>query len=615
MATNRMWAADLGRWRFEETMRRLVRSLLVVCVGIAVSCGTDDRPLNLVLIGVDTLRPDHLGCYGYDRATSPNTDRLAGEGVLFENVVSQAPWTLPSFATVFTSLYPDQHGAFEVRKSLGTTFPTLGELLREEGYVTGAVINAPYLKPKFKVDRGFDTYMPPTGRIAPGTTIEALRWIDKNRDRPFFMFVHYFDPHLPYSPPAPYDTLFDPDYTGPLDRWSFDLSQFPDVKTTDFEAMRTLGPADWDHIRALYDGEIAFTDEAVGRLLEGLKERGLAKNTLIVFLSDHGEEFFEHEGFEHGHTLYDELLRVPLIFSLPGRLPEGVRVSRQVRLVDIAPTIMDLLGLRPDPDFEGVSLKSLLTGEGSVTANSGTLLPPEIAYAEATIYGRYQKSITAYPWKLIYDMVSGERRCFNLAEDPGEYNDISDVPNESLGLLETTLFKTLINISEIWFVEMAGGDTEHTFDLDVTCGVTRSGAYFSLHKMIGADGSLRNTEVSEDPQAEEATVKVENLKAREPVTLAVRLSRWDAPVRFDLRLDGQPAVEHTFIGGSLTGAPAMPFSLEGSLEGDPSHVRPGRRPDPPYFLVWLAKPEHGGDTSIELDEVTERELRSLGYIQ
>jgi arylsulfatase A-like enzyme len=595
-------------------MRGLVRLLLIVGTGIAVSCGTDDRPLNVVLIGLDTVRYDHLGCYGYERATSPNADRLAGDGVLFENVVSQAPWTLPSFATILTSLYPDQHGANAVRTSLGTTFPTLGELLRENGYATGAIINAAYLKPRFQVDRGFDFYAQPTGRVATGTTAEALTWIDQNRDSPFFMFVHYFDPHLPYSPPVPYDTIFDPDYTGHLGR-SFDLTRFPDAKTTDFEAMRTLEPADWDHIRALYDGEIAFTDEAVGDLLKGLKERGLTKNTLIVFLSDHGEEFFEHGGFEHGHTLYNELLRVPLIFSLPGRLPRGVRIGRQVRLVDIAPTIMDLLGLESRAHFEGVSLKPLLTGEGGTAANSGALLPPEIAYAEATVYGTYQKSVTAYPWKLIYNMTSGETIFFNLAEDPGEHNDISDVPNQSLSLLQTTFFRTLINISEMWFVEMVGGDKEHVFDLDITCGVTRCGAYFSLHKLITADGALENTEVIEKPEAREATITIGNLKVEDPVTLAVRLSRWDAPIRFDLKIDGRAAVDRTFIGGSLTSPAAMPFSLDDSPDDDAAEVRPTRRPEPPYFLVWLAKPTYGGDTSIELDAETERELRSLGYIQ
>ena len=597
-------------------MKAVLRLLLPVVICLTIACGGPNTPLNVVLIGVDTLRADHIGCYGYDRKTTANVDLLADEGVLFENVIAPSPWTLPSFATVFTSLYPVQHGATHFRNTLKDACPTLAELLKASGYKTYGVINAPYLKTKYKLNRGFDFYnmTPIDGRVADGTTEDALDWIDLNGDAPFFVFVHYFDPHLPYSPPAPYDTLFDPDYTGRL-RDAYNPKRLPAFRQRDFAEMKAISAADWDHIRALYDGEIAFTDEAVGRLLEGLKERGLAKNTLIVFLSDHGEEFFEHEGFEHGHTLYDELLRVPLIFSLPGRLPEGVRVSRQVRLVDIAPTIMDLLGLRPDPDFEGVSLKSLLTGEGSVTANSGALLPPEIAYAEAILYGTERKSLTAYPWKLIYDMVSGERKCFNLAEDPGEYNDISDVPNESLSLLETTLSKTLIKISDTWFIEMAGGDSAHVFDLDVNCEVIRGSGHLDLHKVIYADGALVGTEEIPNSIVGSSTVTIPELEVRDPLTLAVKLRRKDAQIRFDFKIDGEAATERTFIGRELSRPVTMPFTEQDSPDDGGAKAEPDGRPEPPYFLVWLSKAGFGGETTVELDEETEEELRSLGYIQ
>jgi hypothetical protein len=450
--------------------------------------------------------------------------------------------------------------------------------------------------------------------VADGTSEDALDWLDMNGDAPFFLFVHYFDPHLPYSPPAPYDTIFDPDYSGRL-RDEYNPKRLPAFRQRDFEEMKAISVDDWDHIRALYDGEIAFTDEAVGNLLEGLKERGLTKNTLIIFLSDHGEEFFEHEGFEHGHSLYDELLRVPLIFSLPDRLPRGVRVARQVRLIDIAPTIMDLLGLKPDQCFEGVSLKPLLTGKGGVAANSAALLPPEIAYAEAILYGGEQKSVTAYPWKLIYDMVSGERTCFNLAEDPGEYNDIPIVPNQSLSLLETTLFKTLINISDTWFVEMAGGETEHVFDLDLDCEVIRGSGHLDLHKMIYADGTLGATEEIPNSIVGNSTVTIGELKVREPLTLAVKLRRKDAQIRFDFKIDGQAATERTFIGKDLARPVTMPFTDQDSPGDGGAKAEPEGRPEPPYVLVWLAKAAFEGETTLEMDEETEKELRSLGYIQ
>ncbi|MFH1311767.1 MAG: sulfatase [Candidatus Eisenbacteria bacterium] len=600
----------------ESAAKALLRLLLPLVFCLAVACGVSDRPLNVVLIGVDTLRPDHMASYGYRHDTMPNTGRLAAEGVLFENTVAPSPWTLPSFATIFTSLYPTQHGAVHFRNTIRDECPTLAELLKANGYATYGVVNAPYLKAQYKLNRGFDFYnlTPIDGRNAEGTTSDALDWIDMRGNAPFFLFVHYFDPHLPYSPPAPYDTIFDPDYSGRL-RNVYDPKRLPAIRLRKFDEMKAVSQDDWDHIRSLYDGEVAFTDEAVGSLLEGLEEKGLLKNTLIVFLSDHGEEFYEHDGFEHGHSLYDELLRVPLIFSLPGRLPEGVRIGRQVRLVDIAPTILDLLGLEPDPRFEGVSLKPLLTGEGSVVANKGALLPPEIAYAEAILYGTEQKSVTAYPWKFIYDMATAKRTCFNLAEDPGERNDISDAPSQSLSLLETALFRTVFNISDTWFVEMVGGYETHSFDIAVSCDVARGAGRLDLHKVILADGTLMNTEDIDNAEIGEATVEIRDLKAKDPLTLAIKLRRKDAPIQFDLKIDGEPATQRTFIGNALSRPVTMPFTDWDSVDDGDSKTEPDTRPKPPYFLIWLSKAGFKSETTMELDDETEMELRSLGYVQ
>jgi hypothetical protein len=206
-----------------------------------------------VIIGVDTLRPDHLGCYGYDRKASPNIDDLAGQGVLFEHVVAPSPWTLPSFATVFTSLHPTQHGADGQRSAVRDNVPTLASILKANGYATGAIINAPFLKGHYKVNRGFDFYYmtPPEGRAADGTTRDALEWIDENMGGPFFMFAHYFDPHIPYGPPPPYDTLFDPDYAGRI-KSPYNPPGLPRFRNSGFTDMESLSEADWNHIRSLY---------------------------------------------------------------------------------------------------------------------------------------------------------------------------------------------------------------------------------------------------------------------------------------------------------------------------------------------------------------------------
>ena len=416
-------------------MRRTSRWLLAVLACLIVSCGAQEKRLNLMIIGVDTLRPDHLGCYGYGRDTSPNIDNLAGRSVLFENVVSQAPWTLPSFATMLTSLYPTQHGAGDIHSQaagsygtqMNTSFPPLAMMLLKQGYSTGAVINAPALAPELGVDRGFESYSATPRwdqRTADKTTEDALSWIDENRDGPFFVFVHYFDPHLDYEPPAPYDTLYDPGYTGRLGR-SFTREDYGRIESILTEENDPHARAEWDHIRALYDGEIRFTDEAVGALLDGLEERGLADNTLIVLMSDHGEEFFDHGGFEHGHTLYNELIRVPLIFSLPGRLPEAMRIGTQVRILDIMPTVLEILGIRPWTHLEGSSLVPLMTGEGEYASGGASLLPASFAYSECMLRGTEKKGLTAYPWKYVYDTITGEKMIFNLADDPGEKHNLA----------------------------------------------------------------------------------------------------------------------------------------------------------------------------------------------
>ncbi len=599
-------------------MRRTVKIISIALACMILSCGQDGSPVNVILIGVDTLRPDHMGCYGYDRNTTPNIDKLARSGTLFENAVAPSPWTLPSFASVFTSLYPSQHGATGAKFPMGDTFPTLAELLKAQGYATGAIINAPYLKVRYGVGRGFDFYSmtPPEGRFADGTTRDALEWIEHVPDRPFFMFLHYFDPHLPYAPPAPYDTVFNSDYRGRLQK-SYNPRRLPSYRVDHFKEMKAIPPEDWNQIKSLYDGEVAFTDEAIGELIEGLRDRRLLKETLIIFISDHGEEFFDHEGFEHGHSLYNELISVPMIFSLPGRLPERERIGRQVRLIDVAPTVLDLLGFGSHPDFEGVSLRPLLDGERSVTATASPVLPPELAYSESILYGTEQKSLIAYPWKLIYDTMTGERTCFNLAEDPGEMQDIADSAGQSLHLLEETLYKTLINLTDTWFLELAAGDHSHQFDIDIACNVVEGSARFGLRKLIGSSGEIIDIEDLEGSEIGHSTMTVKALSADQPIRLAFKLRRTDAPIRFDLRIDSQPATERTYVGASLLKPVTMPFIEQDApqAEAEADKGEPPNRPDPPYCLVWLAKTGYGTGRTIELDEETEHELRSLGYIQ
>jgi len=594
-------------------MKLALRIAFLTTVVALLTCGKSEKPYNVMIVAVDTLRPDHLSCYGYSRATSPNLDMLARQSVRCQYALSQAPWTLPSFSTVFTSLYPSQHGAIDVNSRMRTSFPTLASILKSKGYATGAIVNAPALKPAYRTSRGFDFYdmTPQTGRIADGTTRDALKWIDSVRDRPFFIFVHYFDPHLPYSPPPPYDTLYDSAYTGRIGR-SFNLEGFSLVRDSMFVQMKRLSDADWKHIVALYDGEIAFTDSCIGVLLRGLEERHLRSNTLIVFLSDHGEEFFEHGGFEHGHTLYDDLLWVPLMFSMPGVLPEGKVVKDQVRLLDVAPTILDLIGIEKPPHFEGVSLAPLLTGRGAIDERSNSILPPGVSYAEAMRHGAEQKSITAYPWKLIYKTLNGEIEVFDLKQDPDEMVNLAGMnPPEKQRLLDY-LYSTLFTVSDTWYVEL--GSRGHRFDIEIRAERGLSPGRIWLSRLL-QDGKPVDLDLylASDPLS--SSLKLENLVTADTLLLAFKVKPWKMPLIFDLKIDGNDASAHTYLGASLASPSAMPFMQKPAKPRVLSDGRPQGEIDPPYCLIWYDRTPYTEETYFKLDEETKRQLRSLGYIQ
>lgn len=597
---------------------------IVLASALVLSCADSDRPLNVVVIGLDTLRPDHLGCYGYGRDTSPRIDRLAREGVLFENAVSQAPWTHPSFATVFTSLYPTQHGATTVGTRMSTSFPTLAGILKDRGYATGAIVNAPSLSPEFGVSRGFDDYdflRPWHERDATQVTRLALEWIDRHTDTPFFIFVHYFDPHLPYAPAAPYDTLFDPAYAGPLGS-SFNIGRSGGDREDRITEIESWSAADREHIVALYNGEIGFADKAVGSLVDGIGERNLRDKTLIIFLSDHGEEFFDHGGLDHGHSLYGELIKVPLVLSLPGRLPADHRVSGPVRLLDVTPTVLEMLDLPRPAHFEGVSLKPLMDGAGEVASREGQLLRPGVCYCEALRHRITTKSVIADPWKLIHDTRSGETSLFNLEHDTAEQVNLAvDRQNmraddaRALVDLDRLLADTLFRISDTWYVEMVGGEEAHLFSLDIATGVSRAPAHFQLHKLIDVTGEILDTSDLETASATPSRIVMDRLPVSRRVVLACKLDIREAPLRFNLAIDGRAATGRTYIGEPLLRPVSMPFTEQVSDRNEGLNTRPTRMPEPPYFLIWHARSPYEGDTSIEMDEGMRRELRALGYIQ
>ncbi|MDG1491466.1 MAG: sulfatase, partial [Planctomycetota bacterium] len=362
-------------------------SLLVApLLGLSLACGgqaVEDRP-NIVLISIDTLRPDHLGCYGYARPTSPNIDAIAAQGALFEQHISSAPWTLPAHAEMFTSVPDSVHGVVDaVKFRLSEDFETLPESFQAAGYSTAGFFAGPYLHPAFGLGQGFDRYVDCVQTVPEGQVDADNEWSMRDpvlrashhgvtndkvyaewqrffaeaaeEAEPFFAFVHLWDVHFDFTPPPPYDTLFDPDYDGPFTGRDF----FYDP------AINAAIPArDKEHIIALYDGEIAWTDEIVGRIRHDLGAAGLLENTVFVITADHGTELFDHGGKGHRTTLYDEQIHIPLIVHFPG-VVQPARFAGQTRMIDLGPTLRDLAGLPAVSTTMGETLGPFLRGEQS----------------------------------------------------------------------------------------------------------------------------------------------------------------------------------------------------------------------------------------------------------
>ncbi len=331
---------------------------------------------NLVLISLDTLRADHLGAYGYERPTSPNLDRFMQEGILFERAFAPSSWTTPSHASVFTGHHPLVHGAGGPRGfRLGGRFTTLAELARRHGYKTAAFTEGAAVAGQLGFYQGFEAYAngpkesPRPMATAEETFSRATAWLGRYGDLPFLLFVHTYETHWPYRAPAPYAQMFTGEGVAELTPAQAADPDFPG------------GPLDESQkagLEAAYDEGIAYTDAVVGRFLDGLRREGLLANTVVVIFSDHGEAFWDHGGIMHGLTLFDEQLHVPLFIRLPGDRPPRARIDRQVALVDVFHTLVELLGFEYEAPGYSRSLRSLWRSDAAARSYDRTLVTGEL---------------------------------------------------------------------------------------------------------------------------------------------------------------------------------------------------------------------------------------------
>ena len=369
----------------------------VLClVGLVTlgSCKSGSAPspsrLNLLLVTIDTLRADRLGCYGYSQIETPNLDKIARQGVLFENAVAPTPLTAPSHASMMTGVYPTVH---KVRNTggfvLSPSEPKLSKILQDQGWDTAAFIGSSVLKGRFGFNQGFAVYDDEMPTSASGSALaeperragevvdRAVKWLDAQSGKPFFLWVHVYDPHIPYDPPDPFREKY-------RDR--------------------------------PYDGEIAYTDQQLGRLFDTVARKSRPENTLIAVLSDHGESFSEHGEYTHGVFLYDSTLRIAFLMA-GGGIPAGLRVKQQARTIDLLPTVLDLMGGKAPPGTQGTSLAPAFRGKEVPTAYSyaETLFPKfNMGWAEL-------RAMRTNRWKYIR---APKPELYDLAQDPAETTNV-----------------------------------------------------------------------------------------------------------------------------------------------------------------------------------------------
>jgi arylsulfatase A-like enzyme len=392
----------------------------------------------VVLVSVDTLRADHLGCYGYERETSPAVDALAEESALFFNTYAPSPWTLPSHVSLLTSLNGVRHQVYYEDDRMNPDQVTLAEVLRSKGYMTTAFTDGGFLSRVYGFGKGFDAYYERSGGVLSQDSAmriwrPAAEWLDNNKDKDFFLFLHTYQPHDPYACPRPYATMF--------------LGENP--TRTSINLMGSLGgyagrfrelpENERQEIIGLYDGEVRYTDEAlVAPLIAKLKELGLYDSALIIFTSDHGEEFFDHHGWSHGHNLYDEALRVPLIIKFPGGRFKGRRLEPIVRLLDIMPTICEETSIDPDRlAIDGKSLFPILRGkergDRTFLADVGDNIVKSHVGRKIALNSGQSKLILNRPFTPEYlaffispPPMPPAVELFDLARDPGEKRNLAD---------------------------------------------------------------------------------------------------------------------------------------------------------------------------------------------
>jgi len=399
-----------------------------------------DERFNIFFILIDTLRPDHLGCYGYERDTSPNIDKIAEEGIVFTDFHTVCPWTNPSIACLFTGFYPQAVFPPELhpqalKQQLPKELETLAEILRREGYQTFALVDHPSISKQLGYHRGFDEYIELffkrgwhqwLGTKSSNVLKDLSGLLDRCKDNHFFIYLHLIYPHQPYSPPPPFNELFG-------------------------KGFKNLTPEEKEGVINLYDGEVKYADELVGDIFLDLKARKLLNQTYIIMTSDHGEGFWEHGLWEHGNSLFNELLKVPLIIYPPGgRTTQTAKIHDLTSFISLFPTIMDFANIKKYPKADGQSLMNSLNEKKSMKGRKIIFgESPHSFYINAISCQTEQYKFIYHPRRPISnfsraknDILSNRfTQLFDIKADPAEKNNLISIEKDFIKKIGTKLIR------------------------------------------------------------------------------------------------------------------------------------------------------------------------------
>jgi len=568
------------------------------------------EPPNVILCTIETLRRDHVSVYGCERKTTPFLEELAKESIVFTEAYSQSSWTKPSIASILSGLYPSRHGACTMLDMLSDSVVTLPEVLRKHGYVTAAFCTSRVISdPVFDFHQGFDVFVRAEETGAEKLKKRALNWLDAERPRPFFLFLHLFDPHQPYSAPRRFRDMFDPGYTGEL----------KDVEVLQQECLVKMRASsrDKEYIKARYDGQIRYADTVLGELARDLEERHMWDNTLMVVSSDHGEEFFEHGNWwGHSRNLMIEKLRIPLLVKLPGEKGGGRSVSGPASHVDLMPTILEALDIPGANELPGIDLLKGMETSGRTGRQyhfaefRRTVLDRDDPLKPKSAPPHYSVISERYQYIVEFNRPAGkapQEFLFDLEEDPAAQQNCASGHADVLRRFRRAVADRYLR--KCYVIAVNGDGKRRKFS-----GSVRSGA-----PIVGEQGLRIESDDSIELSSDKRILRFELTVTDDDDLLYFQTESENASVSVFVDRGGEPiSPRHVFLGPGKEPCSELPLTVPPercAVDADLGEALQYETGKEPGVFIWRQQVpgEHKGVQATP-DEDTLQRLKDLGYL-